>query len=970
MSAAAPLPRLPEPWGTWIDRTHAIDFTFEGQGHHGFAGDTVASALAGDGVSVLSRSFKYRRPRGIHSMAGHDANAMVQIGDEPNVHAERRALAAGLAVEAQNINGSLGFDRGAWIGAFGRFLPVGFYYKAFYRPRGAWRFWEPVFRKRAGLGKVNLDAPHLYYDKQYLFADVAIVGGGPAGLAAAVEAASGGLEVVLIEEEAHMGGSLSFARLDGEGTRGRRLAADLVEAVQAATNVRVMTNAVANGAFADNWLPVIQGNRLYKLRAKQLVVATGAIEQPMVFRNNDLPGIMLGSAAQKLMRRYGVQPGTRAVVCTANAHGYGVACDLADAGVDVAAVVDLRGDAKGDAQVAAAQARGIRQVLGHTVHEAVGKARVRGVTVRPVTGEGTVGAEALHLDCDLVCTATGWAPHAALINHGGGRMIYDDALHMASIAKLPDGISAAGSVAGAFSVEAAIAQGRRAGWQAATACGAAWGPEPARPNDLGNHGVTHPWPIFTHPKGKEFVDLDEDLVIGDLVNGVADGFDEIELLKRYSTVGMGPSQGRHSGVSAIRLTAKATGRKPSEIGATTQRPPYRAEKFAHLAGRAFEPVRLTAMHARHLELGAQMMPAGLWLRPAYYGAKDGRDAAIAAEVSAVREGVGLIDVSTLGGIDLRGPDAAEMVERMYTWAYRKQPVGRARYLLMCDQTGAIIDDGVAARLHENHFYLTATTSGVDRVFQLMQFWNAQWRLDVDIAGVTSAFCGVNIAGPKSRQVLARITEGVDLSPAAFPYMGVREGRIAGIPCRLMRVGFVGELGFEIHAPAGCGEALWDALMAAGAADGIRPFGVEAQRVLRLEKGHVIVGQDTDGLTHPYEADMGWAIAKKKPFWLGSRAVEAQMKRGLSRKLVGFELVDPGAPCPEECHLVIDGDEIEGRVTSAVRSATLGKVIGLAYVGPKHFDLGAIFTIRTGAGFLQARVVPHPFYDPENRRQEL
>src|SRR5215813_9453493 len=389
--------------------------------------------------------------------------------------------------------------------------------------------------------------------------------------------------------------------------------------------------------------------------------------------------------------------------------------------------------------------------------------------------------------------------------------------------QMPAHVFAAGSVNGTYDIDAVLAEGSEAGWEAARDAGRAAGERPAAEPRKGAAGQTHPWPIFPHPRGKDFVDFDEDLQVHDLVNGIADGYDNIELLKRYSTVGMGPSQGRHSAVAAVRVLAKETATDLATLSVTTQRPPYVPEKFGHLAGRSFEPERHTAMHHRHRELGARMMVAGLWYRPAFYGKKDQREQAIREEVLAVRNNVGLIDVSTLGGLDVRGPDAAEFLNRLYTFTYAKQPVGRSRYVLMCDQTGAIIDDGVACRFHDEHFYVTATTSGVDGVYRTMLFWNAQWRLNVDVANITAAFAGVNIAGPRSREVLQTLCTGTDLSPAAFPYLGVRLATVAGVPCRLLRVGFVGELGYEIHMPAHFGEHVWDALMEAGKPQGIRPF---------------------------------------------------------------------------------------------------------------------------------------------------
>jgi sarcosine oxidase subunit alpha len=966
--------RLPAPAGSLLDRNKTIAFQFEGRTYQGFAGDTIASALAANDVWILSRSFKYHRPRGILTMAGLDANTLVQIGDEPNVLADRRAISDGLIVEGQNYSGSLEHDSETWIEMFGRFLPPGFYYKAFYRPKGAWKFWEPFIRKRAGLGKVNIAAHHGYFDKEYLFADVAVIGGGPAGIAAALQAADTGAEVILVDDGAQLGGSLTYARFDAGGQSGRALADEAAQAIVARANIRVLSGAVCTGHFADNWFAIIRGSRLYKLRTKAAVIATGALEQPAVFRNNDLPGVMLGSAAQRLIRHYGVRPGRAAVVVTANNDGYAVAADLVEAGIAVNSIVDLRPDVLPSPEVTMAQRLDLRIVKGSAVVEAIptlGKRGIAGALVAPLNDDGTADAAAESIPCDLLCMSVGYTSLAHLLHHAGAEFAYNDRTHMYEPAALPAHVFAAGSVAGAHALEAVVAEGRRSGWAAAHDAGVAAGVEPPAPSDRGGLHQTHPWPIFPHKRGKDFVDFDEDLQVKDLIHGAADGYDDIELLKRYTTVGMGPSQGKHSAVAAVRILAKEMGRDLSGMKITTQRPPFVPEKFGHMAGRVFEPERRTAMHHRHVELGARCMPAGLWWRPAYYGKPAERETAIRDEVLTVRNNVGLIDVSTLGGLDVRGPDAAEFLNRMYTFTYTKLAVGRSRYVLMTDQAGAVIDDGVACRFHDEHFYVTATTGGVDGVYRTMLFWNAQWRLNVDVANVTAAYAGVNIAGPRSREVLQTLCTDTDLSPTAFPYLGVRQATVAGVPCRLLRVGFVGELGYEIHMPAHYGEHVWDALMEAGQPLGIRPFGVEAQRVLRLEKGHIIIGQDTDGLTHPYEADMAWAIAKSKPFFVGLRSIEIQNAKGLTRKLVGFTLADPSAAPPEECHLVVRGPDIVGRVTSAARSPSLDKVVGLAYVAPHQAESGKTFDIKVAGGrLIQATVIPIPFYDPENKRQEM
>jgi sarcosine oxidase subunit alpha len=957
--------RLPAPMGLLIDRERLLQFSFDGRAYTGLQGDSIASALLANGRFLLSRSFKYHRPRGPLSMAGQDANSLVQLPGEPNVLADMHALEAGVQVSAQNVTGSLDHDRDAYLGKFSKFMPVGFYYRAFYKPKGAWKLWEPIIRKKAGLGVLDLNFKPEYHDKAYLFTDLAVVGAGPAGLQAALTAADAGLQVLLIEQQPILGGSLTYARFDIDGLRGDNLRRELVSAVEAHANIRVLTQATCNAWFSDNYLPVIQGKRLYKVRATECLVASGSFDQPVVFRNNDLPGVMLTSAAQRLMKLYAVKPGQRAVVLTGNDDGYLAALDLHDQGVEVAALVDLRDGPGDDALGAAVRQRGITCHGRSTVYEALhekGMRHVSGVDIRGIVGQGQVAASGLRLACDLLCMSAGYMPVYQLLCQAGAKLAYHDGRGEFSLDGLPARLRVAGSVNGHHVLANVLADARNA---------------VARITGQGNLeapadevGMNFPWPIFAHPEGKDFIDFDEDLQVRDIVNATRIGYRDVQLVKRYSTVGMGPSQGRHSALPTARLVAAATGRTVSETGVTTARPPFVAEKLAHVAGRAFDPYRQTPMHERHLQAGAKMIPAGIWQRPAYYGSGAERERCMQAEAQHVRSKVGIIDVSTLGGLDVRGPDAAELLNRMYTFAFLKQPVGRSRYALMTNEHGVVIDDGVCARLADNHFYVTATTSGVDRIYQQMLKWNAQWRLDVDIANVTTAISAVNLAGPDARKVLQSVCSDLDLSAAAFPYLGVRTGTVAGIPARLLRVGFVGELGYEIHVPARHALALWDALLKAGEAFELRPFGVDTQRLLRLEKGHVIISQDTDGMTHPAEIDMGWAVSRNKPFFVGRRSVDILEAQPMTRKLVGFSL-PRNSPKPLEGHLVLKGPDISGNVTSCEYSQTLGKIIGLAYAAFDQSSVGQRIPIRVEGGeVVQATVVKLPFFDPENLRQEL
>ena len=973
MSAGRGVGRLEGPdYGLLIDRKRPLSFTFDGRHYGGFAGDVIASALYAQGRTLLSRSFKYHRPRGVLTMSGQDANTMVQVGTEPNVRADQHSVADGMAVQSINRFGSLDFDLFAVMGLFGRFLPVGFYYKTFFWPRGVWQHvFERPIRIMAGLGTLKPSAPHKYYDKAYLFADVLVVGGGPAGLEAAIAAAEAGADTLLIDDCQQLGGSLLCGRDGGDRASVVVRRASLVQRARATPNLRIMTDTAITGMFADNWASAACGNRFYKIRSKETVIATGAFDQPLVFRNNDRPGIMFAGAAQRLMRLYGVKPGSRAVIATANRFGYEAALDLLDAGVSVAAIVDLNATPD-EAAAEAVSARGVRIIPASTLVDSRGRKRVSSVAVGRITGEGKTANDREWIDCDLVLMSVGFSPALNLASHAGAKVVYDPTINMHRATDLPAGISLAGAAAGVWSQAAVVGDSRSVGRSAAArALGNASEPRASVVADPAASRVNHPYPIFTDQRAHDFIDFDEDLQSRDIVNTVKDGYDDIQLVKRYSTAGLGPSQGRHANLNTIRVVARATGKSIESIGTTTFRPPLVPEKFAALAGRGFEPVRFTAMHHRHIESGAQMMLAGLWLRPAYYGPKGDATRSIEREVRAVRQGVGMIDVSTLGGLDVRGPDAAAFIERMYTWAYEKQQIGRARYALMTDQTGVVIDDGVAARLHERHYYVTATTGAIDQVYRQMTWFNAQWKMDVDIANVTSAHAGINLAGPQARAVIEKLSSDIDFSASAFPYMAARVGQLAGIPVRILRVGFVGELGYEIHCPSSMGEALWDRLMQAGQQFGIVPFGVEAQRILRLEKGHIIVGQDTDGLTHPAEANMEWALGKKKSFYVGKRAIDMQMAKGVTRKLAGFALLDTAAPSPKECHLVIRDGDIAGRVTSVTRSPTLGKVVGLAYLPPDLAEPGKRFEIRVDGGrMVAAETVAVPFYDPENKRQEM
>jgi len=975
--------RLPDHPSHKIDYTKPIVFEFNGKSYTAFEGDTIASALWAAGVRVLGRSFKYHRYRGAFALTSGDSNTMVQINDEPNARASTTLVEPGLVVKSQNTWPSLNTDIMSLTGFGSRLMPVGFYYKTFIRPKALWPTYEKVLRHAAGLGVITTDIPDAYFDKKYEFADVLVIGGGPAGMSAALSAAGAGARVLLLDENPYLGGHLTYERQtiktkDGKSMAAHELANQLVQQVLAHPNIKVELNTNAFGIYDHLWVGAAKDEtRLLKIRAKSLVIANGAFDQPLLFENSDLPGVMLGSAAQRLMHLYGAVPGKRAVVLSANRDGLQSALDLHAAGVQITTVLELRDEPDGDL-LADLEAAGISVRTNCVVTKAQGSKEITGVFLSQVAKESpmsTGGVKVISgtqefLKCDLLVTSIGWTPATGLLYQAKVKSTYDENRAEFLPVSLPAKVHAAGRVAGTHGVQTELLEGEMAGLNAAADVGFGKGASKTLQEQVQSRKAGEPVrtsALVYVPGGKKtFVSFDEDVTIKDVRDSVAEGYKSMELLKRYSTLSMGPSQGKYESANTMALCAEANEQTIAEAGITTSRPPYSPVMLGALAGRNMEPVKYTPMHDWHVARGAKLMNAGLWKRPEHYGDP-------VAEVLGTRNSLGMIDVGTLGKLHLYGKDVPKLLNMLYTNKWSKLAEGRVRYGVMCNEEGIVSDDGVTANLGNDRWYMTATSGGAAAVYENIE-WNLQsgWNFDVQVVNMTDNYAAMNLTGPKAREMLQPLTD-IDLGPEAFPHMAVRRGQVAGVPTIMMRIGFTGELGYEMHVPAGYGLYLWETLMEAGKAFDIIPFGVEAQRIMRLEKGHFIVGQDTDGLTDPFMAHMDWAVKLDKDDFLGKPSLVRIQKRGIAYKLVGYQMLDPNV-VPEEANQIVQpnpdwpiGLEIIGRITSSRYSPVLKQSIGLCWLPVDQSQPDTEFTVRIRGELHKGKVVPIPFYDPEGEK---
>lgn len=998
------------PRGGRIDRSKPLTFVFNGASFEGYLGDTLASALLANGVRLVGRSFKYHRPRGIVGSGSEEPNAILQIGTGnrtlPNYRATQVELYQGLTAKSVNTWPSLEFDVLALNGVLSRFLPAGFYYKTFMWPASYWKKYEHYIRKSSGLGVAPPGPDPDRYDKCDAHCDVLVIGGGPSGLGAALEAGRRGARVFLVDDQPEWGGRLLDTQREIAGAAAINWVEATIAELTAMPGVELLNRATAFGYYDHNAVGILQRvtdhlpptsdtphtprQRLWRVRARQVVIATGAFERPFVFHNNDRPGVMLASAVSAYVNRYAAAPGARAVLFTNNDNAYQTALDLLGAGVAVTAVIDIRTNLSGDL-VRRVREKGVELLQGHVVCDVNGTKSVKAVEVAALDAAGKcVRGPTRSIACDLLAVSSGWSPALDMHCQSGAKARFDETRWCFVPGQSTQEERSAGSCNGKLGLNDCLLEGFAAGAAAAHAAGFG-DPAPiasasANP-DLVEQPLQPMWVVpsrFSLGRGsKQFVDLQNDTSVGDIAMALRENFRSIEHIKRYTLLGFGTDQGKLANVNGIGIVAQILGTDIGSVGTTTFRPAYSPVTFGALAGREvgalFDPIRKTPMHEWHVEAGARFENVGQWKRAWYYPrGSESMEEAVRRECLATQKSVGILDYSTLGKIEVCGSDAARFLNMVYTNDRSRMGIGKCSYGLMLAEDAAILDDGITARLGENHFYLTTTTGGAAKVMSWLERWlQTEWPdWKVYLTSTTDHWANISINGPNSRKLIAELCQDIDFSREAFPFMSFREGTIAGFPTRIFRVSFSGELAFEVSVPASAGRAVWDALIDHGQKYQITPYGTETMHVLRADKGYFIVGQDTDGAVTPVDLGMNWILAKDKDF-LGKRSLSraATAQRG-RKQLVGLLTETPDQVLKEGAHVVENASvsipmPMLGHVTSSYFSARLGRSIALALVKGGRSRMGeTVYVPNLDGGTVRASITKPVFYDPEGNLQNV
>ncbi|MEX3314920.1 sarcosine oxidase subunit alpha family protein [Sulfitobacter sp. PS-8MA] len=997
--------------GRLLNKTAPLSFSFNGKQLRGYEGDTLASALLANDQMLVGRSFKYHRPRGIVTSGPEEPNALMNLGQEgrfePNARATTTELFDGLEAASQNHWPSLEFDLGAINKHLSRFLPAGFYYKMFMHPRPLWKHvYEPIIRHSAGLGKAPKAADVDTYEHFYAFCDVLIIGGGVAGLQAALDAGQSGARVIVLEQSPHWGGRapVDGGRIDGASVDA--WIAQTLSSLREMENVTLRTRTMGAGVYDHGYVlgyerlrdhtPDLPGprHRLWRIRAGHVITATGAIERPLSFAGNDLPGVMLASAVRDYVVNYAVSPGDRTVLVTNNDNAYLTAIALKQAGLDVPAILDARVLPQDPQLVAQAKALGIRVLMGQGVSSVLGGKRVTGVAVCSQAGEGAVLEE---IACDAVAMSGGWSPVVHLWSHCGGKLTWDKARacfrpdedHPPTGADGLGFVTPAGAAAGVFALDDVLHDAHAAAEGVARSLGFKLPREASSP--VAERREEAPMaPVWQMPQGasvklreKTFLDYQNDVKVSDVRLAAQEGFVSVEHAKRYTTLGMATDQGKLSNINGLATLAGALDADIPSVGTTTFRPPYHPISMGAIAGDArgdtFQPIRRTPLHDWHEANGAVWEPVGQWRRPyAYVQSGESTHDAVMREVTNTRQNLGLLDASTLGKLIVRGPDAGRFLDMMYTNMMSTLKPGKCRYGLMCNENGFLIDDGVVARLDEQTFLCHTTTGGAESIHAHMEEWlqTEWWDWKVHVVNATEHYAQIAAVGPNARKCLEKLG-GMDLSREALGFMEWTEGELGGFKVRVFRISFSGELSYEIAVEAGQGQAFWDALLVAGHALGAMPYGTECLHILRAEKGFIMIGDETDGTVIPQDLGLNWAISKKKDDYLGKRAqARSHMQDPARWKLVGLETTD-GSTLPDGAYALGRGENengqkvVEGRVTSTYHSPTLdrGIAMGLVLNGPDRMGEVLRFPGTDGKTY-EAMIVDPVFYDPKGEKQNV
>ncbi len=995
--------------GRLINKNKAVDFTFNGKNLRGFAGDTLASALLANDQLLVGRSFKYHRPRGVVAAGAEEPNGLVNLGKgatfEPNQRATMTEVFDGLTATSQNHWPSLEFDVGAINARLSSLLPAGFYYKMFMYPRSFWKHvYEPFIRKSAGLGKAPKDRDQDSYEHFYAHVDVMIVGGGIAGLSAALAAGETGARVLLLEQTADWGGRAGVDTPQIDGKPAEEWIKSTLETLEKMQNVDLRLRCAGAGVYDHGYAlayerltdhaPETDGprHRLWRIRAKQIITATGAIERPLSFAANDLPGVLLASAVRDYAVNFGVPLGDRTVVVTNNDDAYRTAIILKKAGLDIPAIIDARPEVAGDL-IDQARALDIRIELGKGIAKVKGGKRVTGVALCAQAGEGAVLEE---IDCDCVAMSGGWSPVVHLWSHCGGKLTWDpdQVMFRPDPERAPTGqngqpfVITAGTANGNLFTAEVVGDGWAAGRAAAKAAGhTKAGAHAPQGEDAAEGPIS---PVWLMPQGagyalrsKAWLDFQNDVKVSDVQLAAQEGFESVEHAKRYTTLGMATDQGKLSNINGLAILSQSLNADIPNVGTTTFRPPYTPISMASIAGVAkdelFQPIRKTPISNWSNANGADNEPVGGWRRPyAYLRTGETVHEAVNREVKNTRENLGLLDASTLGKLIVKGPDAGKFLDMMYTNMMSTLPVGKCRYGLMCSENGFLMDDGVVVRMAEDTWLCHTTTGGAEHIHAHMEDWLQceWWDWQVYVANVTEQYAQVAVVGPNARKVLRKLG-GMDLSAEALPFMQWAEGKIGDFDARVFRISFSGELSYEIAVPAGQGAAFWEALIAAGEEFGVMPYGTEALHIMRAEKGFIMIGDETDGTVIPQDLNLHWALSKKKDDYLGKRAHSRSHMADPNRwKLVGLETED-GSVLPDGAYAIADGvnangqRNTQGRVTSTYYSPTLEKGIamGLVLKGPDR--MGEVIAFNTvEGGSIAAKIVDPVFYDKDGEKQNV